>query len=159
MKRLLAAASAAAALALSACGETNGLPRVPADDPNAPSRQSFQAPTGQASLSAEERAQLENLIKGYLDHAHQQLAQGMRPAPGLGDHIVGLQPGRDDRWQVNLSGGTAYRIVGACDNECSNVDIELIGADGRVVAGDLLPDDMPVVNVTPQRAAGTRSER
>lgn len=147
MKRFLAAA--AAAVALAACGQSGALPSVPANDPNAPSRQEFQIQTSQASLSAEERAQLEQLVGSYLNDVQRNLAQGMNPAPGFSDHIVSLQPGRDDRWQIDLNGGTAYRIIGACDNECSNMDIELIGADGRVVASDVLPDDAPVVNVTP----------
>ncbi len=147
MKRFFAAA--VAALALAACGQSNGLPSVPRDDPNAPSQQKMQLQTSQANLSAEERAQLEALVKDYIDAAQQHLAQGMRPAPGFSDHITSLQPGRDDRWQVDLTGGQAYRIIGGCDNECTNMDIELIGADGRVVASDVLPDDAPVVNVTP----------
>jgi hypothetical protein len=42
-----------------------------------------------------------------------------------------------------------YRIIGACDGDCTNVDIELIDSRGGVVASDLLPDDYPVVSYTP----------
>ena len=73
---------------------------------------------------------------------------GCTPA-GLTDQISSLQPGHDYRWQVNLQGATQYRFIGACDNECSNMDIELIDASGAVVASDKAPDDFPVVNFTP----------
>jgi len=60
-----------------------------------------------------------------------------------------MQPSTDQRYQVDLVGGTPYRFIGACDNECSNVDIELIAPQGGVVASDLLADDYPVANFTP----------
>jgi hypothetical protein len=100
----------------------------------------------QASLSADERAQLETLVAGYLDHVQGQVGASLQPAPGFTDHIAGMQPGTDDRWVVDLVGGATYGIIGACDNECSNMDIELIDmTTGGVVASDLLPDDFPVV--------------
>jgi hypothetical protein len=62
-----------------------------------------------------------------------------------------MQPSTDGRWVVDLVAGTPYRIIGACDNECSNMDIELIDmSTGGVVASDMLPDDYPVVDFLPQ---------
>lgn len=144
---------AACAMALAACGQGNGVPggvqQVDPNAPNAPSQQTPQVATQQASLSAEERAQLESLVRGYLDAAQQAYAQGFRPAAGINDEVTSLQPGRDHRWQINLTGGTGYRFVGGCDNECSNLDFELLDNSGAVVASDMLPDDVPVVNFTP----------
>jgi hypothetical protein len=61
-----------------------------------------------------------------------------------------MQPGTDHRQNVTLTGGTAYRFVGACDGDCTNFDIELIDMrTGGVVASDMLPDDFPIVNYTP----------
>ena len=49
-----------------------------------------------------------------------------------------------------MTANTSYVIVGACDGDCTNVDIELIDmTTGGVVASDMLPDDYPVVNFTP----------
>ncbi len=156
IRTLLLAASAA--LTLAACNQAPAPQASEAPVQNAPSQQAFQMPASQASLSADDRAQLEQLVRGYLDNAQNVLAQGMRPAPGLADQITSLQPGRDHRWQVQLTGGTAYRIIGGCDNECSNLDIELIDARGGVVASDMAPDDAPVVNFTPS-ANGAYSVR
>ena len=143
---------AAAAFALTACNQGSG-PPLPASEQgaiNAPSQQNAASPDGQALLTPEQRAQLEGLVRTYLDNAATQNGNGMVPAPGFNDEIADLQPGTDHRWQVNLVGGTNYRILGGCDNECSNLDIELIDSRGGVVASDMAPDDFPVVNFTPQ---------
>jgi len=148
---------AAAALALAACGQMGSGGGAPLPQPKAGQEHVLNAPTTlnggsaaeQASITPEQDQQLRQLVKGYLDNYQQNLAQGMGPAAGFQDEITSLQPGHDYRWQVNLQGAASYRIIGACDNECKNVDIELIDASGGVVASDTAPDDKPVVNFTP----------
>lgn len=146
---------AVAALALAACNQQPAQPLAEGPDAvqpgalNAPSEQNAASAEGQALLSAEQRQQLEDLVRGYLDNAQTNLGQGLSPAQGFSDEVTSLQPGRDHRWQVNLQAGRNYRIIGGCDNECSNLDIELIDSRGAVVASDMLPDDFPVVNFTP----------
>ena len=50
---------------------------------------------------------------------------------------------------MELTANTPYTFLGACDGDCTNVDIELIDMrTGGVVASDMLPDDYPVVNFT-----------
>jgi len=96
------------------------------------------------------RQQLQELVASYLNDVQANHAAGMSPAQGFQDEVTGMQPETDHRWSVNLVGGAAYRIIGACDNECSNMDIELIDVStGGVVASDVLPDNYPVVNFTP----------
>jgi hypothetical protein len=112
----------------------------------------------QANISSADREQLEGLMRSYLDSATQANAQGFTAAPGANDEIAALQPDADHRWDVNLAAGTSYRILGVCDNECSNVDMELIDGSGAVVQSDVLPDDIPIVNITPA-AAGRYSVR
>jgi hypothetical protein len=157
MRRILM--GAAAALALAACGQmgSGGGAPMPQQKPassaepvlNAPTQLNGGSAAQQANISSEQDQQLRQLVSGYLNNYQQNLGQGMGAAAGFSDEITSLQPGHDYRWQVNLQGGTQYRIVGACDNECSNVDIELIDANGGVVASDTAPDDKPVVNFTP----------
>lgn len=144
--------AAAAALTLSACGQQGSGPPLPQADPgalNAPSAQSAASADGQAMLTPEQRAQLEALVRSYLDEAVRRNGGGMSPAAGFNDEIADMQPSTDHRWQVNLVAGTPYRILGGCDNECSNLDIELIDSRGGVVASDMSPNDFPVVNFTP----------
>lgn len=107
-----------------------------------------QGETRQVNISDADRTQLEQLIRQYLDHSANANASGF-VASGISDEIVSLQPGADYRWVVNLHGGTSYRILGACDNECSNIDMEVLDASGQTVGSDVLPDDIPIVNVQP----------
>ncbi len=145
---------AAAALMLAACGQQGtGAPLPPVrEGAQAPSTQA--RPSGevkQAQIPADQVEQYMAGVRRYLDLATDQLGAGMRAAEGFSDETVGMQPGADHRWQVELAGGHAYRIVGACDDDCSNLDIELIDvATGGVVASDMLEDDFPVVDFTPQ---------
>lgn len=120
---------------------------LPAAAPQAPA-QPQPAEVRQASLSAQDHAQLQQLVRNYLDNVYKSNGQGTVPAPGFSDELVSLQPNATYRWQVNLNGGAQYRVIGACDNECTNVDIEVADASGRVLASDVLPDDYPVVTFT-----------
>ncbi len=53
-----------------------------------------------------------------------------------------------------LEANTTYRVVGACDQDCSNMDLELFDPSGAQVGASLLPDDHPYVEITPT-VAGT----
>ena len=89
-------------------------------------------------------------VRGYLDRAQAQSGENMSVVNGTSDEIVPIQPAADYRRAINLSAGIPYRLLGACDNDCSNMDIELIDAGtGSVVAADSAPNDFPVVNFTP----------
>lgn len=98
-----------------------------------------------ANITANDDAELRRLVGRSLDRT----ASGARGAPGFTDGIARLQPGETAIWRVHLEAQAAYMIVGACDNECSNIDIELVDASGAVVAGDTLADDFPMVSYTP----------
>lgn len=158
MKRLVLAA--AAVLALAACDAVPGLtggaggggPSIPETPAGAQAPTVLEGGAGgtqQAQISAEERGQLEALVRGYVDDVQSNFGSGMAPAAGFQDVIVPMQPNTDHRWNVDLVAGTPYRFIGACDNECSNLDFELIAPGGGVVASDLLPDDYPVAEFTP----------
>lgn len=141
----------ASALALVACNQS-GEPPLPKTQAGAQAPSTLTpGPAGQqANLTPDQHRQLTELVSSYLDGVQNNFGEGMQPAAGFSDEVAGLRQGTDHRWQVNLVGGTPYRVLGACDNECSNLDIELIDvATGGVVASDMLPDDYPVVNYTP----------
>ena len=98
-----------------------------------------------ANITANDDVELRQLVGRSLD----RIASGATAAPGFVDGIARLQPGEATVWRVHLVAQSSYMIVGACDNECSNIDIELVDAAGRVVAGDTLPDNFPMVPYTP----------
>lgn len=146
--------AAAAAMTLAACGQMGGNsgPALPTPQPGvtAPSVQT--RPTGnveQVTISDSNRQQIMANLTDLLNQAGQQFAGGMSPPQGFSDETTSLQPGTDHHWQFNLHAGTPYVVLGVCDADCSNVDIELIDSRGGVVASDMLPDDYPVVQFTP----------
>jgi hypothetical protein len=143
MRALKIVLALGAAAALAACN--------PSAVPGGNTSENSGAPaigTQQARLDAQQREQLEALTRSYLDASAANNAQGFGPS-GINDEIASLQPGADHRWRVNLRGGVSYRILGVCDNECSDVDIELLDSSGAVVGSDVLTDDIPIVNVQP----------
>lgn len=148
------ALAACAVLMMAACGQQGSGPALPPvkEGAQAPSTQT--PPSGtveQAQISAEQREQFLARVTEYLDMATTELGGGAVATPGIADEKVAMQPGTDHRWNVELVAGTSYRIVGACDDDCTNMDMELIDvATGGVVASDMLPDDFPVVSFTPQ---------
>ena len=73
-------------------------------------------------------------------------------------YIGSLRTGASATHSIQLNGGTAYTLVGVCDNDCSDVDLRLYDPSGREVDSDLLTDDTPVVSVTPRRT-GTYTVR
>ena len=145
--------AAVAVLTLAACnqqGSGTALPPV-APGAQAPSTQTPQTGTvQQANVTAEVRQQLIDNIGQQLNQIGANFAAGAAPPTGFTDQIVPMQPSTDHRFNIALTAGAGYTVIGACDGDCTNVDIELIDATtGGVVASDMLPDDYPVVNFQP----------
>lgn len=139
-------------LALAACGQGGpfgGGQRAPAHPSQ--SQATASGESRQVRITPETRAQVEANIRDQLNSIGQQFASGSVSIPGVDDVITAIQPGTDYQYRVALTGGVNYTFFGACDGDCSNIDLELLdGATGAVVGSDLLPDDYPVVNYTPQ---------
>jgi len=70
-------------------------------------------------------------------------SQGYSPdrAPMMGS----LNDDAEESIMVNLNAGTRYAFVGVCDNDCTDVDLQLFGGDGTKIAEDLDTDDKPVL--------------
>lgn len=144
MRHLMLAA--AAALALAACNQQGSGPPLPQVQAGAqaPATLTPQAGVRQAQIDDATRQGLIANIDQMLDAMTQQ--SGMAAAEGINDVIAPMQPGTDNRSIVTLNAG-GYTVIGACDGDCTNMDIELIDMNtGGVVASDMLPDDFPVVN-------------
>jgi len=64
-----------------------------------------------------------------------------------------LYDGRNTVLDLRLRAGTTYLIVGACDVDCSDLDLELFDENWNEVDVDRGLDDKPMVTVTPARTA------
>lgn len=150
-------------VALAACGSqtpekdrpdpgTAGTPARIATAPNGNVANGDQAlidATPQVSLTEEQRAQLRELAKGYIDDAAGENTQGFTAVAGVEDEVVALQPSQVHAWRVRLTQGQTYRVIGGCDNECTDMDFELLDTTGKIIERDTLPDSFPIINVSP----------
>jgi len=64
--------------------------------------------------------------------------------------IGSLHDDENDSFTLTLHAGTAYALVGVCDNDCKDLDLVLYDADGDQVDSDIQNDDVPIVQVTPK---------
>lgn len=56
----------------------------------------------------------------------------------------------NESFNLTLHSGTAYALVGVCDNDCSDLDLVVFDADGEQVDSDIQTDDVPIVQVSPR---------
>ena len=67
-----------------------------------------------------------------------------------------LDKGENEFVSVRLDIGTEYQLMGACDTDCSDLDLVLYDSNGREIDNDLQMDDYPVVSVTPSHSGTYR---
>ena len=66
----------------------------------------------------------------------------------LKNYVIGrLDPSESDTWTFPLRAGKEYVIVGACDEDCTDVDMTVMQGSA-MVASDELNDDLPMVGFT-----------
>ncbi len=76
--------------------------------------------------------------------AHEQQSYDMS------NYVLGLlNSGDSDSWSLNFEVGRQYIITGACDNDCSDLDIKIMRSGGEILARDAETDDRPVVGFVP----------
>lgn len=59
-------------------------------------------------------------------------------------------------FSVWLTAGSRNVLAGACDEDCSDLDLQLFAPNGTRVDADLLEDDEPMVSVVPLRSGEYR---
>jgi hypothetical protein len=66
---------------------------------------------------------------------------------------------RDDASEyvtLELDAGKSYAVVGVCDEDCTDVDLQLFSPEGQQVDSDMLTDDVPIVDAQPTLTARYR---
>lgn len=80
--------------------------------------------------------------KGYADTGWQQLGE--------------LQQDETRQITLKLTGGSDYLVVGVCDGDCKDMNLQLLDIGGSEVDSDTEDDDVPVVAAS---ASGTYTAR
>lgn len=57
---------------------------------------------------------------------------------------------------IQLEAGKTYRVIGVCDNDCTNMDMEVFDAAGASVGINTSIDDHPYIEITPEVAGSYR---
>ncbi|MEM6395818.1 MAG: hypothetical protein AAF741_05690 [Bacteroidota bacterium] len=69
----------------------------------------------------------------------------------LATKYVWLNDDETDHYGLKLVAGRTYRIVGACDQDCTDMDLFLYGDEtiGSLLESDDLEDNFPIIDFTP----------
>ena len=95
------------------------------------------------------QAQYSNQVRNQLDAARATLArEGMSQTHDY--EIDSLDDDAEDSFTLTLRADREYAIVGACDNDCSDMDFWLYDENDNLIDSDTSTDDVPVVRVTPR---------
>lgn len=109
----------------------------------------FAAFAGPAAAQAE----YERQVRAYLENGMGvHAALGYRRDQSNTDIVVPLQLEGPYLWSVYLREGVNYRVYAACDNDCSDLDMEIYGANGRLADRDVATNDTPYVQITPAQS-------
>jgi hypothetical protein len=100
---------------------------------------------GPASAQSNEyRQQLDTQLQ-----ASRTQFQGDGYAVAAGPFTGALRVGGKERFTLPVEQGVSYKIVGICDNDCSNVDMRVFNMNGQNIGEDVLDDDVPIVELQP----------
>jgi hypothetical protein len=103
--------------------------------------------------AASAQNEYEDQVRSYLEagmEAHS--AHGYSRVGSVSDLLAPLMRERPKIWTVRLRQGVNYRIYGACDNDCSDLDMEIYDTEGELADRDVATDDTPYVQITPSRS-------
>ena len=59
-----------------------------------------------------------------------------------------LEAGAQVGLEIDLQAGADYMILGACDRNCTDLDLTLMDMAGTEITSDVLEDDVPVLTFT-----------
>lgn len=65
-------------------------------------------------------------------------------------HVDALRDDDDDDYSFTLQTGSRYKIVGVCDNDCSDMDMTLRDGNRNLISRDTSSDSLPIVEVNPR---------
>jgi hypothetical protein len=89
----------------------------------------------------------------YVRQSFDQLEELYNDSPkSFKNYVFGyLDEGGEDTWTFNFPGGNSYDIIAVCDEDCSDVDLEVLDEDGDSVASDYQVDDVAEVSFSTRK--------
>lgn len=105
------------------------------------------------SVAAEEKVaanDYQGQVRGYLsEQASKHTAENFAQDSAIPDFITSIRVEGGVIWPVSLRRGATYRLFVVCDNDCSDVDMDLYDTAGRFIGRDIAVSDTPYVEITP----------
>ncbi|MEO6387647.1 MAG: hypothetical protein ABIT16_05635 [Croceibacterium sp.] len=68
-------------------------------------------------------------------------------------HEGSLNDNGSERLTIRVGAGMETQLIGACDTDCSDLDLTIYDSAGREVDSDLQRDDFPIVSLRPGKDA------
>jgi len=106
------------------------------------------AATAETAPAPDSRAQAARYLE---DGAAVHAALGYGADRNNRDAVLALRLDSARIVPVTLRAGRNYRIYGACDADCSDMDLEIYDTNGDLADQDIAEDDTPYVQLTPAR--------
>ena len=97
-------------------------------------------------------------VQGYLDRLESNSRNQGFNRIAAGPVFGSLDRGARATHTLTVAGGTSYIIFGACDNDCTDVDLKILDASGNTVMQDIAVDDRPVLLFTARNSGKYRVE-
>jgi len=105
---------------------------------------------GEAAAEKAQSSDSATQVRGYLtSEATKHINEGYRADPANPDFVKALSTDSAVVWPIMLRHGVTYRVFAVCDNNCSDVDMDLYDATGAYAGGDTTTTDKPYVEITP----------
>ena len=106
------------------------------------------AKLGQTGIQIAQADRATNQVYAQLRAIRDRIVpQGFRTTHDL--FLGNLGRGGDENIMFNFRKGTTYTIVGVCDNDCRDLDLELYDGNGNRLASDLKANSVPFISVSP----------
>ncbi|MGE3141808.1 MAG: toll/interleukin-1 receptor domain-containing protein [Hyphomonadaceae bacterium] len=107
------------------------------------------APTPPPAPAANDGLTIQQVLDNQLTQATQILGRsGYQPVGGPFNGALGAASSQS--FPVTLQVGGDYKIVAACDRDCTDIDLTISDQNNNTVASDVELDDHPIVSVTPR---------
>ncbi|MEZ0242574.1 MAG: hypothetical protein ACAH11_04320 [Sphingomonas sp.] len=96
------------------------------------------------ALTAAAPAPLQDVLDQIKEKTDEFFAsKGFSPTGFVSNGALGA--GETKTVTVNLKGGTGYGIIGICDSDCGDLNLNLINSNGDETDNDVKDDDLPMV--------------